>query len=181
MSTPVATIRPARLADAAALLAIYRPFVTDSAVSFELVPPPVAEFEERMKKALESWAWLVAENDEGPVGYAYATSHRPRGAYRWAVETSAYVHAGHRGQGLGKRLYRELLPILTDKGYCTAYAGIALPNDASVALHRAVGFTPVGVFERAGWKFGRWHDVSWWQLALRDRPLDELASVSPTP
>jgi phosphinothricin acetyltransferase len=166
----VTRIREARLADAAALLEIYRPFVTDSAVSFELEPPSVAAFEERIAQALDRWAWLVAENDRGPVGYAYATSHRSRGAYLWSTETSAYVHGDHRGQGLGKRLYRELLPALRDKGYCTAYAGIALPNDASEALHRSAGFTPVGVFRRAGWKFGRWHDVSWWQLSLRDHP-----------
>jgi phosphinothricin acetyltransferase len=167
----VTTIRQARPDDASALLEIYRPFVTDAAVSFELEPPSVAEFQERIVKALGQWAWLVAEDEGGPAGYAYATSHRSRGAYRFSVETSAYVHADHRGKGLGKRLYRELLPILADKGYCTAYAGIALPNDASVALHRSVGFTAVGVFRRAGWKLDRWHDVSWWQLPLRDEPL----------
>jgi L-amino acid N-acyltransferase YncA len=167
----VTSIRAARLGDAGALLEIYRPFVTAAAVSFELTPPSVAEFEERIATALGKWAWLVAENDRGPVGYAYATSHRSRAAYQWSVETSAYIHPDHRGQGLGKRLYRELLPILTDRGYCTAYAGIALPNDASVALHRSVGFTPVGVFRRAGWKFERWHDVSWWELLLREAPL----------
>ena len=165
-------IREARLGDAAALLEIYRPFVTDSAVSFELEPPSVAAFEERIAQALDKWAWLVAENDRGPVGYAYATSHRSRGAYLWSTETSAYVHGDHRGQGLGKRLYLELLPRLRDRGYCTAYAGIALPNDASEALHRSAGFTRVGVFRRAGWKFGCWHDVSWWQLSLRDHPPD---------
>lgn len=165
-------IRPAHLGDAALLLEIYRPFVTDTAVSFELQPPSVDEFEGRIARALDQWAWLVAENERGPVGYAYATSYRSRGAYRWSVETSAYVRADHRGQGLGKRLYQELLPILAEKGYCTAYAGIALPNDASVGLHRSLGFTAVGVFRRAGWKFGVWHDVSWWQLGLRPNPPD---------
>ena len=165
-------IRPANLGDAALLLDIYRPFVTDTAVSFELQPPSVEEFEERIAKALGQWAWLVAENERGPVGYAYATSYRSRGAYRWSVETSAYVRADHRGQGLGRRLYQELLPILVEKGYCNAYAGIALPNDASVGLHRSLGFTAIGVFRRAGWKFGAWHDVSWWQLGLRPKPPD---------
>jgi phosphinothricin acetyltransferase len=173
-------IRDATPADASALLEIYRPVVAETAVSFEMEPPSVAEFEERIEKALGDWAWLVAENDRGPVGYAYATSHRPRAAYRWSVETSAYVGGDHRGQGLGKRLYRELLPVLADKGYCSAYAGVALPNDASIALHRSVGFTPVGVFRRAGWKFGRWHDVSWWQLTLRDQPPEPASSGEPT-
>jgi L-amino acid N-acyltransferase YncA len=163
-------IRDATPADAAALLRIYRPFVLETAVSFEAEAPSVAEFEERIAKALGHWCWLVAENDQGPIGYAYATAHRPREAYRWSVETSAYIDSAHRGQGVGKTLYRQLIPSLRAKGYCSAYAGIALPNEASVALHQSVGFTSVGVFERAGWKFGRWHDVSWWQLALRDAP-----------
>jgi L-amino acid N-acyltransferase YncA len=163
-------IRHATTADASALLAIYRPFVVDTAVSFEMTPPTVAEFEERIARALGQWVWLVAENEQGPMGYAYATSHRPRAAYQWSVETSAYIGPAHRGQGLGKALYRELLPLLAAKGYANAYAGIALPNDASVALHQSVGFTPVGVFRRAGWKFGRWHDVSWWQIELREAP-----------
>lgn len=167
----VMRIRDARQDDAAALVEIYRPYVERSATSFELRAPSVAEFEDRIAKALGGWAWLVAESDHGPVGYAYATSHRAREAYRWAVETSAYVHADHHGRGLGKRLYAELLPLLSGKGYCTAYAGVTLPNDASVALHRSVGFTPVGVFRHAGWKFERWHDVSWWQLSLREEPL----------
>jgi L-amino acid N-acyltransferase YncA len=171
MARPVTSIRAARPDDASALLDIYRPFVVDTAVSFEFAPPSVAEFAERMATALGRWAWLVAEDDRGLAGYAYATSHRSRAAYRWAVETSAYIHPDHRGQGLGKRLYRELLPILTSQGYCTAYAGITVPNDASVALHRSVGFTPVGVFRRAGWKFDRWHDVSWWETHLREAPL----------
>jgi L-amino acid N-acyltransferase YncA len=168
----VTRIREARLGDAEALLAIYRPFVEDTAVSFEMEPPSLAEFEDRIAAALGKWAWLVAENDRGSVGYAYASSFRSRAAYRWSVETSAYVRADHRGQGLGKRLYRELLPILEGQGYCTAYAGIALPNDPSIALHQSVGFTPVGVFRRAGWKFGRWHDVAWWQISLREQPPD---------
>jgi L-amino acid N-acyltransferase YncA len=166
-------IRDATPADAPALLEIYRPFVVDTAVSFEMDAPSVAELEERIKRALGKWAWLVAENERGPLGYAYATSHRSRGAYLWSVETSAYVHTDHRGKGLGKSLYRAL-PVLAAKGYCNAYAGIALPNDASVALHRSVGFAPVGVFHRAGWKFGRWHDVSWWQLSLREQPPERL-------
>jgi len=165
-------VRDATVADAPALLLIYRPFVVETAVSFEAEAPTVAEFEERIAKALGQWAWLVAENEQGPVGYACATSHRSREAYRWSVETSAYIDPAHRGQGLGTTLYRKLIPTLRAKGYCSAYAGIALPNEASVALHRSVGFTHVGVFARAGWKFDRWHDVSWWQLALRDAPPD---------
>jgi phosphinothricin acetyltransferase len=163
-------IRDARADDAAAMLDIYRPFVTDTAVSFELEPPTIDQFAERVAKAQSEWAWLVADADGAIAGYAYAGAFRTRAAYRWTAETSAYVGATHRGRGVGASLYHALLRALTDRGFCNAYAGIALPNEASIALHRSVGFQPVGVFERAGWKFNRWHDVSWWQLRLADAP-----------
>jgi L-amino acid N-acyltransferase YncA len=156
--------------DAEALLAIYRPFVESTIVSFEVEPPSVAEFQQRIAASLARWAWILAEDGGRPVGYAYGTSHRPRRAYEWSVETSVYIGDAYRGQGLGKRLYGRLIPMLADKGYCNAYAGITLPNDASVALHRSMGFVPVGVFPRVGRKFGAWHDVSWWHLTLREDP-----------
>jgi len=112
----------------------------------------------------------VAEAGGEIQGYAYGSSHRARAAYRWSVETSAYVREGHRGRGLGTCLYGELLPRLAALGYCNAYAGIALPNEGSQALHRRAGFEPVGVFRRVGRKFGSWHDVAWWQRPLRDAP-----------
>lgn len=165
------TIRDARPDDVPALLDIYRPFVTGSAVSFELEPPPIEEFAARVAHAQTRWAWLVAEDDSGVVaGYAYAGAFRTRAAYQWTAETSAYVGPAHRRAGVGTLLYQRLLATLSARGYCNAYAGIALPNDASIALHRGVGFEPVGVFRRAGWKFDRWHDVSWWQLVLGERP-----------
>ncbi len=164
------TIRDAESRDAPALLDIYRPFVTDTAVSFEMEPPTVPEFAGRIASAQSQWAWLVAEREGALVGYAYASAFRTRAAYRFTVETSAYVHPGHRGHGVARALYRRLFEALVEKGYCNAYAGIVLPNDDSVAFHRALGFTPVGVFHRGGFKFGRWHDISWWEIALRDHP-----------
>jgi L-amino acid N-acyltransferase YncA len=163
-------IRDARAADAEVLLAIYRPFVNDTVVSFELEPPSVEEFSQRILAAQSRWAWLVAVQDGRVAGYAYASAFRPRAAYQWSVEMSAYLASGFRGQGLGRALYERLISILTAKGYCTAYAGITLPNDASVRFHQALGFSAVGVFRRAGRKFGAWHDVSWWQRPLRDEP-----------
>ena len=165
------TIRDARPEDASALLDIYRPFVIDTAVSFELEPPTIEEFQRRMASAQSQWAWLVAECEGMVAGYAYASAFRTRAAYRWTTETSAYVHPAHRGRGVAGALYRRLFEVLVDKGFCNAYAGIALPNDASVAFHKSLGFTPVGVFHRAGWKFGKWHDVSWWEVRLRDAPI----------
>lgn len=163
-------VRDAVPGDAAALLAIYRPYVTDTTVSFETEPPDEAEFARRIATARERWAWLVAEIDGRVAGYAYGSSYRARAAYRYSTEVSAYVHEDFRGRGVGRELYLRLFEALSGLGYCTAYAGIALPNEASIALHRSVGFEPVGVFRQAGWKFDRWNDVSWWQRPLRDRP-----------
>ncbi len=164
------TIRRATEADAAACLAIYAPFVESTPVSFETVVPSVDEFAARLAKSLGKWQWLVAERDGGIVGYAYGSSHRERAAYRYAVEVSAYVGAASQRQGIGSALYRQLFDDLIQLGYCTAFAGITLPNPASVGMHRSVGFEDIGVFRNIGWKFGRWHDVAWMQRRLRDRP-----------
>src|SRR5262245_10157227 len=123
-------IRDATADDAGPLLEIYAPFVTDTAISFEIEVPTVEDFRGRMESAQSRWAWLVAEHDGAVIGYAYATAFRSRAAYRWSAETSAYVRDGHRGRGVAKRLYEELLGRLKMKGYCNAYAGIAMPNDA---------------------------------------------------
>lgn len=166
-------IRPALTADAPTLLAIYQPFVEATAVSFEMVPPTIQEFTARIEKARSHWQWLVAETAGRPIGYAYASSHRERAAYRWSVEVSAYVAPEYQRQGIGRALYRRLFEDLAEKGFCNAYAGISLPNDASVALHRSVGFEHIGVFKAVGRKFGRWHDVAWFQRTLREAPHTE--------
>ena len=166
-------IRSAAEADAAELLGIYRPYVEASAVSFETIPPTVEEFSARIRRALAGWQWLVAESDGLCLGYAYGSTHRERAAYRWSVEVSAYVHPDHRRQGVGRSLYSSLFADLAQKGYCNAYAGVTLPNDASVALHRGVGFEFIGTFVAVGRKFGKWHDVAWFQRRLRNAPLSE--------
>jgi L-amino acid N-acyltransferase YncA len=163
-------IRPATEADAPSLLAIYRPSVEVTATSFETVVPTVEEFAARISKALGGWQWLVAERNGQCAGYAYGSSHRDRRAYRWSVEVSAYVHPDHQRRGIGRTLYLELLPELARKGFCNAYAGITLPNEGSVGLHRSVGFQLIGTFKAVGRKFGKWHDVAWYQRTLRDSP-----------
>ena len=160
-------IRSATPDDAAACLDIYRPAVVDGVASFELTPPTEAEFAARIEKALENWAWLVFEHEGRVVGYAYGGAHRARAAYRWTTEVSVYLAPEHQGRGIGRRLYEALFPILSNRGFATALAGITLPNDPSIALHRALGFTPIGIFHRVGWKFGRWHDTSWWERSLK--------------
>jgi phosphinothricin acetyltransferase len=161
-------IRSATDADAAALLAIYAPFVECTTVSFETQVPTLQEFAARVRKGLSQWAWLVAERDGVLAGYAYGGTHRERAAYRWSAETSAYVDPRFQRQGIGRALYVALFDALAARGYCNAYAGITLPNAASVALHRSLGFEPIGVFKSVGYKCGAWHDVAWLQRRLRD-------------
>lgn len=159
-------IRQAVASDAEKILAIYRPIVEATAISFELVPPSLEEIASRIASVLNTHEWLVAYNSSGIAGYAYASQYRPREAYRFTTETTVYVKADQRGKGVAKTLYDALLESLGSREFRRAYAGIALPNAASVALHKAVGFEPIGIFPEAGCKFERWHDVSWWQRRI---------------
>lgn len=164
------TIRPATTDDAAACARIYAPYVTDTLVSFETEPPSAEEMARRIEASLAEHAWLVleTEGETGPevIGYAYATQHRTRAAYRWACDVSIYLDQERRGKGAGKALYAALLPILKERGFRRALAGIALPNEASIGIHRSFGFTDVGTYRNIGWKFDAWHDVAWMQLDL---------------
>lgn len=159
--------------DGAACAAIYAPFVQDSAVSFEAEPPSAEELAGRIARLSETHAWLIAEDDGVIVGFAYGCPHRERAAYRWATEVSVYVDAGRHGRGIGRALYGALFALLGRQGYRIACAGIALPNEASLALHRSIGFEPIGVYRAIGWKAGAWWDVSWWQLRLGPQDSSE--------
>jgi len=170
--------------DAEAVAAIYRPAVEDSIASFEDVAPTAGEMGERMGSTLRWTPWLVAgDEDDAVVGYAYAGRHRERPGYRWSVDISVYVAGDHGGRGIGRLLYGELLAILRRQGFVNAYAGIALPNPASVALHEGIGMGVIGIYERVGFKFGAWHDVAWYGMRLTDPagappepiPLPELS------
>jgi L-amino acid N-acyltransferase YncA len=162
-------IRPADPArDAAACAAIYEPYVRTTAISFEERAPSPDQLAERIERFQRSHLWLVAEDDDQLVGYAYACPHRERAAYRWAAEVSVYIDRERHRRGYGRALYGELLPQLAAQGFHLALAGVTLPNDASVALHESLGFTPVGVYRRIGYKLGSWWDVGWWQLSLRE-------------
>ena len=169
MADPI-RIRSALEADAASMLEIYRPLVEATAVSFELVPPSVEQFALRIRQAVADHSWLLAERDGACIGYAYGSRLRERPAYRWSVEVSAYVDPAHHRQGIGAALYSILLDDLMEKGFCQAFACIALPNPASLGFHHRFGFRPMGVFKSVGRKFGCWHDVAWLQRTLRDEP-----------
>jgi L-amino acid N-acyltransferase YncA len=158
-------VRDATAADAEACAAIYAPYVTDTAITFELEVPTAAAMAERIERAVQTHAWLVAEAD-GIVGYAYGGPYKERAAYRWSCEVSVYVDRGRQRTGAGRALYEALLARLAARGYRMAVAGMTLPNDASVGLHRALGFEPVGTYRRIGYKHGAWHDVAWTQRPL---------------
>jgi phosphinothricin acetyltransferase len=166
-----ATIRLAEDADAAAVAAIYTPFCETSAISFEDRAPSAAEMAKRIRTLAERLPWLVLDADGVVAGYAYASPHRDRAAYGWAVDTSVYVASRYRRCGVGRALYTTLFEVLRRQGYYKAYAGITLPNPASVGLHEAMGFQPVGVYRGVGYKLGTWHDVAWYGLSLQaERP-----------
>ena len=167
--------------DAAAIAAIYRPAVEETAVSFEESAPDADEMAQRIRAILSRAPWLVAVAEGGDVvGYAYAGSHHARAGYRWSVDISAYVHHEWRGRGVGRTLYDALMPMLLSQGFVNVYAGIALPNPASVALHESIGMRRVGVYERVGYKFDRWHDVAWYGIRIADPP-DPPAEPIPLP
>ena len=166
-------VRDATVEDAAACAAIYAPFVRDTVISFELEPPTVPQMAARIEAALARHAWLVLEDDGRVVGYAYGSTFNARAAYDWSTSVSVYTEPGRRRSGAGRALYTALFDRLAARGYRTALAGVALPNEASVGLHTAMGFEPVGTYRRVGWKLGRWHDVTWFQRPLGDGPADD--------
>lgn len=180
------TIRSATEQDTAQILAIYQPIVETTVISFELEPPSLAEMEQRIATIGARFPWLVCEDGNLVLGYAYATAHRARRAYQWSVDVSVYVHERARRKGVARALYTALFKILVVQGFFNAYAVIALPNPASIGLHEALGFRPVGVYRQVGYKLGAWHDVGWWQLRLQDvadvpQPPLDIAAVRDSP
>ena len=166
MSGEDISIRVAERADADAIAAIYAPIVRETAISFETEAPSADEMAGRIDATLPSHPWLVAVRAGAVVGYAYAGQHQQRAAYRWSANVTAYIDAAARRSGVGTRLYGVLIPILQAQGFRSAFAGITLPNDASIGLHEAVGFERLGVYEDVGFKLEAWRDVGWWRLAL---------------
>lgn len=152
--------------DAAACAEMYAPYVRDTAISLEERPPTPADFAERIARITSTHPWLIAEDEEEVLGYAYGARHRERAAYRWAVDVAVYVAPRRQRRGVGRALYRTLFELLAEQGFRIACAGITLPNEASVGLHESLGFEPVGIYRNVGWKLGAWRDVGWWQLGL---------------
>lgn len=154
-------IRHADPEDAAGCLAVYAPFADHTATSFEHAAPSLAEYQRRIERITRTHAFLVADDGGTIAGFAYAGVHRERLSYRWTCEVSVYLDEEHRGHGLGRVLYEALFALLQEQGYRMLLAGITLPNEASIGLHRSLGFEEVGVYHRIGWKAGGWRDVMW--------------------
>jgi L-amino acid N-acyltransferase YncA len=171
-----AQIRLATQADAAAIAAIYRPYVEQSRISFEEEAPHAAEVAQRMDSPIHPW--LVAEEKGCVLGYASTSAMRNRRAYRWSVETGIYLDAAAQGRGLGRQLLKAHLDLLERQGFVTVIAGIALPNEASEALHEKLGFTLSGIERGVGFKLGEWVDVGRWQRDLAPRTA---AQTEPRP
>jgi L-amino acid N-acyltransferase YncA len=167
------SVRLAEAGDAAAIAAIYAPFVTGTAVSFEVDAPDEAEMRARIASGAGLYPWLVDCGEAGEVvGFASAGAFRTRRAYRFSVETSVYVSPSAQRRGIGAALYTRLLALLEAQGFTQAIAAITLPNDSSVALHERFAFTQAGTYRDVGYKFGEWRSVGLWQ-----RPLAPLTTA----
>ena len=160
-------VRAAIATDADAIARIYNYYVENTVITFEEEAVSAPDMAARIAEAQGlSLPWLVAEVDGSIAGYAYARRWRPRSAYRYSAETTIYLARGYEGRRVGTTLYSALLPLLRERGIHVAIGGVALPNDASVALHEKLGFERVATFSQVGFKHDRWVDVAYWQLVL---------------
>ena len=177
------TFRMATLDDAAEILDIYKPYITNTTISFECQPPTREAFRERMGGILARYPWVVAEHAGRIAGYAYAGKVFEREAYQWNVQVSVYVRPEYHHDGLGSAFYRMMLPLLEELGYQKCFAIISLPNEKSIGLHTKFGFTERTVFPRAGFKCGEWHDVMWMEKSFRElqAPITAPRSITEYP
>jgi len=179
------SIRLAEKKDAEGILDIYRPFVENTAISFETAIPSVGEMENRVVQTMPNYPWLVCLDGNMVAAFAYAGAHRKREAYQWTTEVSVYVHPKYRGRKLATALYISLFEILKWQGFVNALAGIVLPNPASVDFHRALGFRPFARYEKVGFKLGNWQTTEWWRFDLKPKfetplPLKPLGAMQNT-
>lgn len=180
-------IRTASPADAPALLQIYAPYVEKTAITFEYTVPTLAEFQQRMENTLGKYPYLVAEQGDEILGYAYLGAFHPRAAYDWAAETSIYLQENQRHQGLGKRLYTALEQIAKAQHLCNLYACIGYPEKEdchltknSVAFHQHLGYELIGHFHHCGYKFDTWYDMVWMEKIIGSH-LPDMPPVIPFP
>lgn len=168
------TIRPAALQDCPAMQGIYSYYVQNTVITFELEPPPPAEFERRFTAFSAQFPWLVCELDGEIAGYAYAHKFHERSAYGWAAECTVYVKDGMHRRGIGRSLYACLLGILKLQGYQTAIGIICVPNENSEALHKYFGFSKQSEIKNVGYKLGKWRDVAWYSAPIGGYPTEPV-------
>lgn len=171
-------IRFATVADAEAILEIYRKYIENTRVTFETEVPAIDAFRERMECITAWFPWIVCEIDGRIAGYAYGSKHGERAAYRWSADLSVYIDERYHRYGIGTALYRVLLELLRKQGYFTVYAGVSTPNPKSEAFHTALGFRNLGEFKNAGYKLGAWCGVSWYELVLKEYVTEPAETVS---
>lgn len=155
-------------ADIAEVLDIYTPYVLNTAITYEYEVPSLESFSERVGHYTEQYPWIVAKEQGMIAGYAYASVYRSREAYQWSCELSVYLRPDFKGIDLGRTLYSALMDLLTLQGYYTVYGVISLPNDASLALHKRLGFVMDGIQKSCGFKLGQWHDAAIMSKTLQD-------------
>lgn len=172
------SLRVARKEDAEGILAIYSPFVKNTTISFEYEVSEAANYATKVEALLLDFPWLIAEAGGVIVGYAYASKHRDRPGYAWSAESSIYVHDDYMRKGIATVLYNALLEILTAQNYVNLYAGIAQPNEGSTMFHVKLGFTPVGVYKKVGYKNGSWVDVVWLHRTLLKHPAEPKPTIA---
>lgn len=164
-------VRLATINDTRQIREIYAPSILGAATSFETEVPSAEEMQSRIETILKKYPWIVCAVDEKIAGYVYASKHRDREAYQWSCECSIYMNNDFKGKGIGKELYQLLFQILKLQGFRNVYAGISLPNEASVHIHEKCGFKHFATYENIGYKFGNWHTVGWWKLQINDYDL----------
>lgn len=158
--------------DIAAALEVYKPYVLNTAITFEYEVPTIAEFTHKVKTISTGYPWLVCEHNNEIIGYAYGSLHRARTAYTWSPESTVYMDGRFHGRGVARVLYETLFEILKLQGYINVYAGVGIPNEKSEAFHEALGFYELGIFRKVGYKLGKWHDTRWFQLHLAEHVID---------
>ena len=166
------SIRMATIQDAEQLVAIYKPYVEHTAITFEYEVPSVEAFKMRIQNTLEKYPYIVATLQDEIIGYAYAGAFKTRAAYAWAVETSIYVKEDYRGLGVGQKLYDVLEGLLHAQHIINVNACITYPNDASIHFHKKRGYVQVAHFTKCGYKLNTWHDMIWMEKMLEDHPKE---------
>lgn len=176
-------IRLAAISDSEDILSIYAPFIRDTAITFETEIPSIDEVSCRIKSISKQYPYIVYQIKDEVVGYAYASKHRERSAYRYDVDVSIYVLPEYHGSGIAHKIYDCLFEILKELGYYNAYAAYTVPNEKSIRFHEKFGFTLIGTHHKTGYKFGKWHDVSWLEKIINehiDKP-NLIKSISDLP